>query len=743
MPWDCRKCNEHVADDSVTTCPGCQTAKADWTLAADRTRNFVVPARKAELLVGTSRALVDAVTSYSGGRPVDRAPSVPATKALAWHKANKLPPPDCVLLVRLWVGEKETQVKLGLSIEWAAKAAETLSDREWKGTTFKPVASSDPKKKYLDARFLFVHGEEPWPKDRTFAGVEVIDVSEAGGPDGHAPRIGVAPFKQAKRIAVSLDAYAKGWADRLQCYELEFNHDSHLMKPEGLDVIYEVLRRSSTPAYKGKRLLVTGHTDSSGDEQKVNLPLSRRRCENIIHLLEKDGRSAWAASAADSYRRLVARSAKKAELDKDLIEQRFPAAAAKVGDWTSDAGWRVVFDAYEAELVRRGDVFEFTAADIQAVNALKTEPEKKKARRDLLTAFEAKKRAALDALRDGLQWVDPARKYVPCGERYLKVKTDADEKKELNRRDEFLWFPSDRLPWDPARPPADDEAAQAAVYGAATQQEWDYNTYDGPYTFDQLDCPERPEIPVPPDKAVFVIDCSGSMGGALRAGSSLTRIVACRRALQRVLRRIPAGNRFAMHWFNQDVGVYDTGELIKATQASIDDACLWVATLPIGGSTDTWSALERAMKVKDVARVLLLSDGVPTDRVTNEPAVLKRVREHTPRFVPIDTYGFLAVPDPTDETERLQVQQDRDTVGKKYTAQMEGVPEDQSVTLNDVLQARYAAVAKALNDERVKTAKGNTWTSTYVMNLLLGWFLAQLSKQTGADPFVDLTSRIP
>jgi outer membrane protein OmpA-like peptidoglycan-associated protein len=746
VPWECRSCNEQVANDADPVCPACKTSKADWTLARDKTRNFVVPSRKSEMLIGWSSKPLNSAGSYTDGRPIDRAPSVPAVKALKWHADGQFPPPDCVLLVRMWVGA-ETSLKLGLAIEWEGKKAEDLPLMEFKAIKTTPSAK-DPTKKRFDARFLFVHGATPWPKDKKWAGMTVLDVSEAGAKDGHASRVGFKPFNQAKRIAIHLDALKKGWAERLQCYELEFNHDSHMMKPDGLDVIWEVLQRCSMPAYKDKRLLIAGHTDSSGDEKTVNMPLARRRCENIIHLLTDD-RDAWAASACDSYTRLAGRDKKKAELDKDLIEASFPSAAARVGDWSSPAGWKVIYDAYDAELLRRGAEYEFTEAENLAVARLATEELRKKERARLQKEFEKKKLADLKKLRDAIQWVDPDRKAVPCGERFLRVKTDSDEKKERNRRDEFLWFPTDKLPWnkdDAATRPKTDEEAQNLIYGTATQAEWDYNTYDGPYTFDQLLCPEDPVIPVPPNQAVFVIDCSGSMRAPLRGGGGISRIVACRRALQRVIRRIPAGNEFAMYWFDNNVGFWRTGQLVKANQTTLDEACLWVATLPLGGSTDTWSALEAALKVTNVKRILLLSDGVPTDRVTNEPAVLQKVRDAnagrtTP--VPIDTYGFLAVPDPLDETERAIVQKDRDTVGAEYTTQMATVPEGQDVTPDAVLPARYAAVTKALNDRNVNTARGNNWTQTYVGNLLLGWFLDRLSKDTGGGPFVDLTSRIP
>ena len=42
MPWQCKTCGQLVATDDAPACPGCQTAKAEWTVMDGRTRQIVV-----------------------------------------------------------------------------------------------------------------------------------------------------------------------------------------------------------------------------------------------------------------------------------------------------------------------------------------------------------------------------------------------------------------------------------------------------------------------------------------------------------------------------------------------------------------------------------------------------------------------------------------------------------------------------------------------------------------------------
>lgn len=821
MPWECRECNTHVPNDSVTVCPRCNTDKASWTLAADRTRNFVVTARKYDLLLGDGRISPAVITDVNGTRAAERAVSVPKDKALQWHKAKKLPPGELLLLVRMWVAEKETKASLRLTVEWATKEAAALPDYEF--TAIKTVKRNvgGAIKFSFDARILFVHGADAWPKDAKFDGIEVVDVTDADGNGGHAPRVGVQPFKQGKRIALPLDAYEKGWVQRLQCYELEFNHESHLLRPEGMDVVFEVLKRCSMHDYKNMRLLVTGHTDSSGDEKTINLPLATRRCQNLVHMLE-GSRTEWAKSSLNNITNLPEA---KAKLDKKMIESKwgkgtfagfkarykvkFPASTTSVGDsWESQSAWLAAYDFYEEELIgRMGELvlgaealkrlkdldmaangLKLAVADLEKQKTettdatklaqvkkdlaakkdelTKKEAELKKARKEELDKARAdseqKRRDYLAKLRAAIQWVDTERKYVACGERYLKVRTGSNEREELNRRDEFLWFPVDRPPWKATAKPADETAAQEAVYGAETQAEWDYNTNDGPFSFDQLDCPAKPLIEVPPDDAVFVIDRSGSMAANLPpsdppkvpARPIISRITACRRELQRVMRRLSFEQKFAIVYFDHVVDTWGDGVMAKADDTRIDDACDWAASLVERGATATLGALEAALAVEGVERILFLSDGLPTVGVLNEKVILDKVRARIAAIeaakkvkVKIDTYGFLAIPEPEDEAALKRYKAEREAVGKAYLKELEKHPESVVATdpqaVRDAWGKRYENVATWLNvrtNNTVPPYSGTAFSVNGVTNALLGWFLWQLSEDTGGT-FHDLTAK--
>ncbi len=199
-------------------------------------------------------------------------------------------------------------------------------------------------------------------------------------------------------------------------------------------------------------------------------------------MLEGD-RDAWAESALQSYLHLLKTDASKAQRDATFVEDWVgrPAGAANDAEWAGFKGfarrhqlefkksgltldpekgwkdlasWKAVFDFYDDALLDHV-ASPLLPAKVRQEAAKKTTDA---ARLSYLQVernkHEAARRETLKTLRASLKWVDPARKTVGCGERYLKVKTQT--KALTNRRDEFLFFTKDRLPWDPASPPADE-----------------------------------------------------------------------------------------------------------------------------------------------------------------------------------------------------------------------------------------------------------------------------------------------
>lgn len=129
-----------------------------------------------------------------------------------------------------------------------------------------------------------------------------------------------------------------------------------------------------------------------------------------------------------------------------------------------------------------------------------------------------------------------------------------------------------------------------------------------------------------PKDIVFVIDRSGSMAGE--------KIEQARNALQYILGKLSEGDRFAIVSFD-DLIESPSNELQKVTSQTIQDARSYVSRLYDRGNTDIEGALTRGIKLiehagfrPDASRMILfLTDGLPTAGVTDERAIVERVRQ--------------------------------------------------------------------------------------------------------------------
>jgi outer membrane protein OmpA-like peptidoglycan-associated protein len=748
VPWDCPSCNTHVPSDATTECPQCGLAKGQWTLAGGRTRTFrVTGAKKFELLFGPGREPCPANAATPAAkdlRAAERVVSVPKEQARAWAKAGKLPPQEQVLIVRCWSGDP--QVEVCVAVEYAAQEAKELPPFTWKA----PHKEGD--KPCHDARYLFVHGEGD-AAGITFTGHQVVDLTEAT-ETGHAPRVGVRALGGKKRTLLPVDRLEKGWAERLQCHELDFPHDSHLLLPDGLSVLHLVLVHAK--ANPTLRLVIAGHTDATGSDQR-NDDLARDRCENILHMLEGD-RDAWAKSALGSYTHLLSAAPQKAAADVKYVEDwvGHPSGAGATGfagfarrykdefpkgedlrgkGWKDVASWRAVYDFYEQALL------DFVDSPTLTPQTLRLADQKPPAEREaFLEAARVKheelRRARLAQLRAGLHFVDDARKVVGCGERYLKVKTEG--KSQTNRRDEFLFFFPGRWPWTKAAPPADEEAARRALYGEGGAG-WDWQTNDGPWTFDALDCPAPPEIEVPPGDVLFVIDCSGSMDAVdppeKERKTNRTRMELCRTSLTATLRAVPTDRSFSLTSFAYGVSPWPAG-LRSASRMAKASGYRWIEALHAlqegKANTNTAGALDQALGLAGIESIVLLSDGAPTVGELNEATLLARVREKNPPGAArrrIDTYGFLVGQDIVDDANRAKVE-------AAFEAELVKTGPLSTVEQKGALWKRLTA---ALATQKVKTRRGTALTSLEVQNVTLGWFLRKLAEENGGT-FKDLNA---
>lgn len=761
MPWDCKECNEHVESDEVSICPQCKTKKAEWTLAGGKTRLFrVSDPKRWELLFDPAGTEPRPASESWPARELagaERGIAVKKAEALAWKQAGQLPPGDRVVVVRCWT--KDAAAAIGVRVELVGVDVEKPGAEQqvtWS------TSRQEGGRKVFDARFLLVYGAEAI-EGLEFADVKVLDISDAKAKTGHAPRVGFAALGVKKRVVVPIDRLEKGWAQRLQCQELEFNHDSHLLLPDGLAVLHVVLAHAKANA--DRRLVIAGHTDASGEVDRNDV-LARDRCDNLRHMLSGD-RDAWAASALASYERLLTKAPKKAAADVEFIEEfvghsslggfagfkqvydvDLRRSATKVTldpakGWKDLASWKAVFDYYELTLL---DLVGSPLVD--AKQRMLATAKKEAERRTFMTGqrdlHDAARRAELKALRGALQWADDELKTVGCGEHFLKVRTA--EKDVTNRRDEFLFFTPDRLPWTAATRPQDEAAARAALYGTGGPS-WDYQNDDGPWTFDALDCPADPAIEVPPGNILFVIDISGSMKAVDPVEKNKPvkrpRIEVCKDRLAQTLRRVPSDRKIGMLAFASDVYTWYPS-LHRASRRVKEAAYTWVEDLAPKegdeGFTNTSTALDHAlMKFPDVDSIVLLSDGLPTRGTVNERTILAVVRTRTnvatatQKKRRIDTYGFLEGQDLVDDATRAKVEE-------AYVEALKSTP------IVDDREELVQGVARTLKDAGVRSAKtgprkGEPLTGLDVEQVVLGWFLKELAKENGPDAvFKDLNT---
>ncbi|XP_071368926.1 inter-alpha-trypsin inhibitor heavy chain H3-like isoform X2 [Centroberyx affinis] len=141
-----------------------------------------------------------------------------------------------------------------------------------------------------------------------------------------------------------------------------------------------------------------------------------------------------------------------------------------------------------------------------------------------------------------------------------------------------------------------------------------------------------PDLPRVPKNVVFVIDRSGSMGGA--------KIRQTREALLAILKDLHEADYFALIQFD-DITITWKDSLTKATKENVAQAMEYVRKIKDNGGTNINDAVLRAvnMLVKDrqgqklpersVDMIILLTDGMPNQGETN----LQRIQENVYRAV--------------------------------------------------------------------------------------------------------------
>ncbi|XP_065096913.1 inter-alpha-trypsin inhibitor heavy chain H3-like isoform X2 [Paramisgurnus dabryanus] len=137
---------------------------------------------------------------------------------------------------------------------------------------------------------------------------------------------------------------------------------------------------------------------------------------------------------------------------------------------------------------------------------------------------------------------------------------------------------------------------------------------------------------------VFIIDRSGSMRGK--------KIEQTRLALLRILSDLSEDDHFGLITFDHQIELWKR-ELLKATEANLDDAKSFVKNIEDHGSTDINAAVLEGVKMinrhpqEGTASILiLLTDGDPTTGETNTERIMSNVRKAIESKFPLYCLGF-------------------------------------------------------------------------------------------------------
>ncbi|MHC4472353.1 MAG: HEAT repeat domain-containing protein [Planctomycetota bacterium] len=164
-------------------------------------------------------------------------------------------------------------------------------------------------------------------------------------------------------------------------------------------------------------------------------------------------------------------------------------------------------------------------------------------------------------------------------------------------------------------------------------------------------------IPIRTNKAIFILDVSGSMSKSMKdphrdpEQGELSKIDAAKKELTRVLKTFDPKGWFNLIFFNDAVKVWKQ-KMVQAKDSAKREATAFVKSLNAASSTNIYDALQEAFKIAGLGSrdkhytlaadtIFLLSDGSPTKpdgsaddwmkiiRAVREWNKLKRVKIHT------------------------------------------------------------------------------------------------------------------
>ncbi|KAA3611566.1 MAG: VWA domain-containing protein [Planctomycetota bacterium] len=159
-------------------------------------------------------------------------------------------------------------------------------------------------------------------------------------------------------------------------------------------------------------------------------------------------------------------------------------------------------------------------------------------------------------------------------------------------------------------------------------------------------------VPIYGDHLVFLLDLSGSMTGAL-ASSQRLRGEAALKELEWVLRNLPKGASFDVVAFNQQAASFAGKKLRPCNEANIQEVMGWIRQRNFQGGTDLFHILQQVFHKPGVEEVLLLTDGVPSSGLIQEPARLLAFVRHWNRWRNI-RFNTVSMAAPGDAGQFLQ-----------------------------------------------------------------------------------------
>jgi hypothetical protein len=140
---------------------------------------------------------------------------------------------------------------------------------------------------------------------------------------------------------------------------------------------------------------------------------------------------------------------------------------------------------------------------------------------------------------------------------------------------------------------------------------------------------------------VYVLDISGSMG---------SRIDRADDELRGAMRGLRPGETFNIVAFSGGSVLFDP-DMAEATPWMVQRASIFLDTLKIGGGTNLGDAVARALMLRDVNEVVVMTDGVPTAGELDFRRLAQVIRQFNTRHARISTVGMVGRnPDNTDNS---------------------------------------------------------------------------------------------